>query len=53
VQLAVTALGAIPEESATCAVKLNTPLALGVPVIAPVLPLRINPVDKLPVLEKV
>jgi hypothetical protein len=52
-QAAVTVLyGALvaPEESTTCAVKFNAPAFVGVPVIAPVLALRLNG-DMEPVIE--
>lgn len=43
----------LADASVTCTVKLNTPPALGVPVTAPVLGVRIRPCGRLPMIEKV
>jgi hypothetical protein len=49
VQFVLTVLlAALPDESIACAVKLNVPGATGVPVIAPVEPLRLSPGGRVP-----
>jgi hypothetical protein len=53
-QLLVFVPDAFPRESTTCAVKLNDPAEVGVPVIAPELLSRVNPGGSEPdVIEKV
>jgi hypothetical protein len=53
-QLVAVVPDAFPRESTTCAVKLNGPATVGVPVIAPELVFRISPVGSDPeVIEKV
>jgi hypothetical protein len=39
-------------ESVTCAAKLNTPAAVGVPETTPVLGVKIRPGGRLPIIEK-
>ena len=49
-QLAVVVPAALPVESTTFAVKLKVPGVVGVPVIAPVLALKVRPAGRLPLL---
>ena len=54
VQLAVAVRAAEPVESTTFAVKLNVPVVVGVPVMAPVLVFNVRPAGRLPeVIENV
>src|SRR5664279_4263096 len=53
VQPAVTVPAGMPEASTTCAVKLNGPAVLGVPVSAPVVPFKARPAGKAPLVENV
>ena len=49
-RLAVVVAG-VDCESVTCTVKLEVPDVVGVPVIAPVLALRLSPAGRLPVVR--
>jgi hypothetical protein len=49
-QLAVFVPADVPVESTTCAVKLNVPDTVGVPVMAPVVVFKLKPVGKEPVI---
>jgi hypothetical protein len=54
VQLMLVVNGVVGLESVTVAVKLTAPAAVGVPVMAPVARLSVNPVGKVPsVIENV